>query len=161
MIGRRISPLAGKLLEPAASIKPADLIDAYYSGAPDISQPSQLIHFGTSGHRGSAFRNSFNESHVVAIAQSICLYRQRQGIDGPLFLGIDTHALSRPAFVTVLEVLVANDVVTMIDEDDGFTPTPVLSHAILTYNRGRTKGLADGIVLTPSHDPPEDGAFQV
>ena len=155
-----ISPLAGKLLDPADLIRPADLIDAYYSGVPDPSQPSQRIHFGTSGHRGSAFRNSFNEPHIVAIAQSICLYRKRQGIDGPLFLGIDTHALSRPAFVTALEVFVANDVVTMIDAGDGYTPTPVISHAILAYNRGRTEGLADGVVLTPSHNPPEDGGFK-
>lgn len=160
MTGARISPLAGKLLDPAQLIRPADLIGAYYSGAPDPSQPSQRIHFGTSGHRGSAFRNSFNEPHIVAIAQSICLYRKRQEIDGPLFLGIDTHALSRPAFVTALEVFVANDVVTMIDVGDGYTPTPAISHAILAYNRGRTEGLADGVVLTPSHNPPEDGGFK-
>ncbi len=160
MAGAHISPLAGKLLDPAELIRPADLIGAYFSGEPDPSQPSQRIHFGTSGHRGSAFRNSFNEPHIVAIAQSICLYRKRHGIDGPLFLGIDTHALSRPAFVTALEVLVANDVVTMIDAGDGYTPTPVISHAILAYNRGRTDGLADGVVLTPSHNPPEDGGFK-
>jgi phosphoglucomutase len=160
MSGARISPLAGKLLPPAQLIRPADLIGAYFSGAPDLSQPSQRIHFGTSGHRGSALRNSFNEPHIVAIAQSICLYRKRHGIDGPLFLGIDTHALSRPAFVTALEVFVANDVVTMIDADDGYTPTPAISHAILAYNRGRTKGLADGVVITPSHNPPEDGGFK-
>ena len=140
MTGARISPLAGKLLDPTRLIRPADLIGAYFSGVPDPSEPSQRIHFGTSGHRGSAFRNSFNEPHIVAIAQSICLYRKQHGIDGPLFLGIDTHALSRPAFVTALEVFVANDVVMMIDADDGYTPTPVISHAILAYNRGRTKG---------------------
>jgi phosphoglucomutase len=160
MTGARISPLAGKLLDPARLIRPADLIGAYYSGVPDPSEPSQRIHFGTSGHRGSAFRNSFNEPHIVAIAQSICLYRKRHGIDGPLFLGIDTHALSRPAFVTALEVFAANDVVTMIDADDGYTPTPVISHAILAYNRGRKKGFADGVVITPSHNPPEDGGFK-
>ena len=160
MSGVRISPLAGKLLDPAQLIRPADLVGAYFSGAPDPSQPSQRIHFGTSGHRGSAFRNSFNEPHILAIAQAICLYRRQHGIDGPLFLGIDTHALSRPAFVTALEVFVANDVVTMIDAGDGYTPTPVISHAILAYNRGRTKGLADGVVLTPSHNPPEDGGFK-
>jgi phosphoglucomutase len=160
MSGERISPLAGKLLDPAALIRPADLIGAYFSRIPDPSEPSQRIHFGTSGHRGSAFRNSFNEPHIVAIAQSICDYRTRQGIDGPLFLGIDTHALSRPAFVTAVEVFVANDVVTMIDADDGYTPTPVISHAILAYNRGQTKGLADGVVITPSHNPPEDGGFK-
>ena len=160
MTGVRISPLAGKLLDPARLIKPVDLIGAYYSGVPDTSQPLQRIHFGTSGHRGSAFSNSFNEPHIVAIAQSICLYRKQQGIDGPLFLGIDTHALSRPAFVTALEVFVANDVTTMIDAGDSYTPTPAISHAILAYNRGRTEGFADGVVLTPSHNPPEDGGFK-
>jgi len=160
MAGALISPLAGQRLDPAKLIKPADLIAAYFSGEPDPSQLSQRIHFGTSGHRGSAFRNSFNEPHIVAIAEAICLYRKRHGIDGPLFLGIDTHALSRPAFETALEVFVANDVVTMIDAGDGYTPTPVISHAILTYNRGRTDGLADGVVLTPSHNPPEDGGFK-
>ena len=160
MTGARISPLAGKRLDPAQLIKPADLVGAYFSGIPDPSEPSQRIHFGTSGHRGSAFRNSFNEPHILAIAQSICLYRKRHHIDGPLFLGIDTHALSRPAFLTALEVFAANDVVTMIDAGDGYTPTPVISHAILAYNRGRTKGLADGVVLTPSHNPPEDGGFK-
>jgi phosphoglucomutase len=160
MTGARINPLAGKLLDPGRLIRPADLIGAYYSGVPDPSEPSQRIHFGTSGHRGSAFRNSFNEPHIVAIAQSICLYRKGHGIDGPLFLGIDTHALSRPAFVTALEVFAANEVVTMIDADDGYTPTPVISHAILAYNRGRTDGVADGVVLTPSHNPPEDGGFK-
>jgi phosphoglucomutase len=160
MTGARINPLAGKLLDPAQLIRPADLIAAYFSGVPDPYEPSQRIHFGTSGHRGSAFRNSFNEQHIVAIAQSICLYRKRQDVDGPLFLGIDTHALSRPAFVTALEVFVANGVVTMIDAGDGYTPTPVISHAILAYNRGRKKGLADGVVITPSHNPPEDGGFK-
>jgi phosphoglucomutase len=160
MTGARISPSAGKPLDAAQLIRPADLIGAYSSGAPDLSQPSQRIHFGTSGHRGSAFRNSFNEPHIVAIAQSICLYRKRHGIDGPLFLGIDTHALSRPAFATALEVFVANDVATMIDVGDGYTPTPAISHAILAHNRGRTGGLADGVVLTPSHNPPEDGGFK-
>jgi phosphoglucomutase len=160
MTDARISPLAGKPLNPAQLMKPADLVGAYFSGVPDPSVPSQRIHFGTSGHRGSAFRNSFNEPHIVAIAQSICLYRKRHGIDGPLFLGIDTHALSRPAFVTALEVFAANEVVTMIDAANGFTPTPVISHAILAYNRDRTEGLADGVVLTPSHNPPEDGGFK-
>jgi phosphoglucomutase len=160
MSGERISPLAGKLLAPARLIRPAELIGAYFSGVPDLSQPSQRIRFGTSGHRGSAFLNSFNEPHILAIAQSICLYRKRHGIDGPLFLGIDTHALSRPAFVSALEVFVANDVPTMIDAGDGYTPTPAISHAILTHNRGRTSGLADGVVITPSHNPPEDGGFK-
>jgi phosphoglucomutase len=160
MSGERISPLAGKPLDPASLIRPADLVGAYFSRAPDPSQPSQRIRFGTSGHRGSAFHNSFNEAHVLAIALSICRYRQRQGIDGPLILGIDTHALSRPASVTALEVFAANNVTTMIDAADGYTPTPAISHAILTHNRGRTKGLADGVVLTPSHNPPEDGGFK-
>lgn len=160
MTGVRISPLAGKPLDPADLINVADLIRAYHSRVPDPAQPSQRIHFGTSGHRGSAFSDSFNEAHVAAITQAICLFRKNHRIDGPLFLGIDTHALSRPAFVTALEILVANDVVTMIDADDGYTPTPVISHAILSYNRGRTDGLADGVVLTPSHNPPEDGGFK-
>lgn len=120
MTGARVDPAAGKLLDAARLIRPTDLVDAYYAGVPDPSQASQRVHFGTSGHRGSALRASFNEPHIIAIAQSICLYRKRQGIDGPLFLGIDTHALSRPAFETALEVFVANDVVTMIDGDDGY-----------------------------------------
>jgi phosphoglucomutase len=160
MTGAQVSPLAGKRLDPADLISVADLIQAYHERIPDPSRPAQRIHFGTSGHRGSAFSNSFNEPHIAAIAQAICLHRKYHRIDGPLFLGIDTHALSRPAFVTALEILVANDVVTMIDADDGYTPTPVISHAILAYNHGRTEGLADGIVLTPSHNPPEDGGFK-
>lgn len=160
MIGAGVDPAAGKLLDASRLIRPEDLVDAYFAGVPDLSQASQRVHFGTSGHRGSALRTSFNEAHIIAIAQSTCLYRKRQGIDGPLFLGIDTHALSRPAFETALEVFVANDVVTMIDVDGGYTPTPVISHAILAYNRGRTEGLADGVVLTPSHNPPEDGGFK-
>jgi phosphoglucomutase len=160
MTGARLSPLAGKPLDPANLIRPAELIGAYYSRVPDPSQPSQRIHFGTSGHRGSAFRNSFNEAHIAAIAQSICRYRKRHGMNGPLFLGIDTHALSRPAFQTALEVFVANDVAVMIDAGDGYAPTPVISHAILAYNRGRQAGLADGVVVTPSHNPPEDGGFK-
>ncbi|MDE8652799.1 phosphoglucomutase (alpha-D-glucose-1,6-bisphosphate-dependent) [Novosphingobium sp. H3SJ31-1] len=159
-INTRVAPTAGKVLDAGQLISPAALVEAYYAGTPDLSQPSQRVHFGTSGHRGSALRNSFNEPHIIAIAQSICLYRKRHGIDGPLFLGIDTHALSRPALATALEVFVANDIVTMIDVDEGYTPTPVISHAILAYNRGRTEGLADGVVLTPSHNPPEDGGFK-
>jgi phosphoglucomutase len=118
------------------------------------------VTFGTSGHRGSAFKGSFNEAHILAISQAICEYRQQQKITGPLFLGMDTHALSEPAFVSALEVLAANSVEVMIDKDAGYTPTPVISHAILTYNRGRTTDLADGIVITPSHNPPEDGGFK-
>ncbi|MFZ0105944.1 MAG: alpha-D-glucose phosphate-specific phosphoglucomutase, partial [Thiobacillus sp.] len=155
-----LHPLAG---QPA----PADLLadigklrDAYFSRQPDISDKTQRVAFGTSGHRGSSLRNTFNENHVLAISQAICEYRSGRGIDGPLFLGKDTHALSEPAFVTALEVLVANGVAVMVDQDDGYTPTPAISHAILTWNRGRASGLADGIVITPSHNPPEDGGFK-
>lgn len=124
------------------------------------SQRSQQVAFGTSGHRGSALLRSFNEAHILAIAQALCLYRREQGIDGPLFLGIDTHALSRNAFETVLEVFAANGVATIIDEKLGFTPTPVISHAIIAHNRGRTAGLADGVVISPSHNPPADGGLK-
>src|SRR5579863_5011199 len=135
MTSAHISPLAGKLVDPAGLIDVSRLISAYFSGAPDPSQASQRVHFGTSGHRGSAFDNSFNQSHVLAIAQAICHYRKRLGIDGPLFVGIDTHALSRPALATVLEVFTANEVLVTIDARDGYTPTPAISHAILTHNR--------------------------
>jgi phosphoglucomutase len=136
------------------------LITAYYTEAPDPAVPAQRVAFGTSGHRGTAFNRSFNEGHILAITQAICLHRKRQGTDGPLFLGIDTHALSSPACATALEVLAANGVEVMIAEGDEYTPTPVISHAILTYNRGRKTGLADGIVVTPSHNPPQDGGFK-
>ncbi len=136
------------------------LITAYYTDIPDVTLPAQRVAFGTSGHRGSSFDRAFNERHILAITQAICLYRVRQGIGGPLFLGIDTHALSAPACATALEVLAANGVDVMIAEEDEYTPTPVISHAILTYNRGRTTGLADGIVITPSHNPPRDGGFK-
>ncbi len=136
------------------------LITAYFTDAPDPAVPAQRVAFGTSGHRGSAFDRSFNEGHIVAITEAICLYRKRQGIDGPLFLGIDTHALSVPACATALEVLAAHGVDVMIAADDEYTPTPVISHAILTYNRTRKTGLADGIVVTPSHNPPGDGGFK-
>jgi phosphoglucomutase len=136
------------------------LITAYYTERPDPTVPSQRVAFGTSGHRGSAFTDSFNEWHILAITQAICSYRQQQGINGPLFLAMDTHALSEPAFASTLEVLAANGVEVMIDQDGGYTPTPVLSHAILTYNRGLKTGLGDGIVITPSHNPPEDGGFK-
>jgi phosphoglucomutase len=136
------------------------LITAYYTEAPDPAVPAQRVAFGTSGHRGTAFNTSFNESHILAITQAICLHRKRQGTDGPLFLGIDTHALSIPACATALEVLAANGVEVMIAAGDEYTPTPVISHAILTYNRGRKTGLADGIVVTPSHNPPQDGGFK-
>jgi len=136
------------------------LITAYYTEVPDSTVSAQRVAFGTSGHRGSPFEQAFNEWHILAITQAICLYRKRQGTDGPLFLGIDTHALSVPAYATALEVLAANGVEVMIAEGDEYTPTPVISHAILTYNRGRKVGLADGIVVTPSHNPPQDGGFK-
>ena len=136
------------------------LVSAYYTEVPDAAIPGQRVAFGTSGHRGSAFQKTFNEWHVLAITQAICRYRAQQGIDGPLFLGIDTHALSLPACTSALEVLAANRVDVMLAERDEYTPTPAVSHAILTYNRGRTAGLADGIVVTPSHNPPEDGGFK-
>jgi phosphoglucomutase len=132
----------------------------YYARKPDITDSAEQVSFGTSGHRGSSLRGAFNEAHVLAIAQAICEYRTCQGITGPLYIGKDTHALSEPAFATALEVLAANGVETMIDRDEGYTPTPAISHAILTYNRGSTSGLADGIVITPSHNPPEDGGFK-
>jgi phosphoglucomutase len=156
----RISPLAGKPVDPSRLIDVTRLVDAYFSGVPDPSVASQRVRFGTSGHRGSAFDNSFNEAHVLAIAQAICLYRQKEGIAGPLYIGIDTHALSRPALTTALEVFAANDVTTMVDSDGGFTPTPVVSHAILAHNRGGAGATADGVLLTPSHNPPEDGGFK-
>jgi phosphoglucomutase len=136
------------------------LMVAYYTRRPDAGIPEQRVAFGTSGHRGSALASSFNEAHILAITQAICLYRREQGIDGPLFLGIDTHALSEAAWGSALEVLAANDVEVRIDQNDGYTPTPALSHAIVCHNRGRTAGLADGIVVTPSHNPPQDGGFK-
>jgi len=136
------------------------LITAYYTGKPDVSVASQKVSFGTSGHRGSAFHSSFNEGHILAITQAICQYRKENGVDGPLFLAKDTHALSEPAFASALECLAGNGVEVMVDQDLGYTPTPTLSHAILTYNRDRNSALADGIVITPSHNPPEDGGFK-
>jgi len=138
----------------------AKLIAAYYDLAPDPAVAAQRVSFGTSGHRGTSFARSFNEAHVLAITQAICLYRQGQGIDGPLFIGIDTHALSLPAFESALEVLAANGVETLISQGGEFTPTPAVSHAILVYNRGRKSGMADGIVVTPSHNPPDNGGFK-
>jgi phosphoglucomutase len=155
-----ISPFAGKLAPAELLVDIPRLVTAYYTGQPDASVSTQRVAFGTSGHRGSSFELSFNEWHVLAISQAICLYRQAKGIDGPLFLGADTHALSTPASVTALEVLAANGVQVMISQDDEFTPTPAVSHAIICYNRGRTSGLADGIVITPSHNPPESGGFK-
>ncbi len=155
-----ISPNAGQPASNDMLVNVPRLITAYYSRQPDPDIPAQRVSFGTSGHRGTANDCSFNEQHILAITQAICEHRRGQGIDGPLFLGIDTHALSEPAFASALEVLAANEVDVMIDDRGDYTPTPVVSHAILTYNRGRANGLADGIVVTPSHNPPEDGGFK-
>jgi phosphoglucomutase len=155
-----LSPLAGHLPDLSTLVNVPALITAYYTGIPDPSIPDQRIAFGTSGHRGGSFRNSFNETHILAITQAICLYRKKNGIDGPLFMGMDTHALSTPAHATALEVLAANGVEVMIATGDEYTPTPAVSHAILQYNLGRTQGLADGIIITPSHNPPDDGGFK-
>ncbi len=155
-----ISPLAGHPAPPGILLDVSKLVTAYYTERPDPAVPAQRVAFGTSGHRGSAFTTTFNEDHVLAITEAICAYRRQHHIDGPLFLGIDTHALSLPARATALEVLAAHDVEVMIAEHDEYTPTPVVSHAIICYNRGRTKGLADGIVITPSHNPPDDGGFK-
>ncbi|MFI0018477.1 phosphoglucomutase (alpha-D-glucose-1,6-bisphosphate-dependent) [Streptomyces sp. WY228] len=151
---------AGHPAQSADLVDVARLVTAYYALHPDPAEPAQRVAFGTSGHRGSAFAAAFNEDHIAATTQAICDYRTRQGTDGPLFLGADTHALSEPARVTALEVLAANGVTALIDSEDGYTPTPVVSHAILTYNQGRTEHLADGIVVTPSHNPPADGGFK-
>ncbi|MFG3430882.1 phosphoglucomutase (alpha-D-glucose-1,6-bisphosphate-dependent) [Streptomyces californicus] len=151
---------AGHPAQPADLVDVARLVTAYYALHPDPAEPAQRVAFGTSGHRGSAFAAAFNEDHIAATTQAICDYRARQGTDGPLFLGADTHALSEPARVTALEVLAANGVTALIDSEDGYTPTPAVSHAILTYNQGRTEHLADGIVVTPSHNPPADGGFK-
>jgi phosphoglucomutase len=154
------SPFAGKPVEAAMLVNVPRLITAYYTQAPDPAVSAQRVAFGTSGHRGSAFNNSFNEDHILAVTQAICLYRKQQGTDGPLFLGLDTHALSAPAGATALEVLAANGVDVMISAGDEYTPTPAVSHAILTHNRRRKSRLADGIVVTPSHNPPQDGGFK-
>jgi phosphoglucomutase len=156
----KLSPLAGKPAEPSKLVNVPRLVTAYYTETPDSSAPEQRVAFGTSGHRGSAFDKAFNEWHILAISQAICLYRERKKIDGPLFLGMDTHALSVPALAGALEVLAANGVEVMLAEGDEYTPTPAISRAILTYNRGREAGLADGIVITPSHNPPHDGGFK-
>ena len=155
-----IHRLAGQPAPPSILVDVSKLLTAYQAEQPDPFAREQRVSFGTSGHRGSSFKRSFNEHHIVAIAQAVCEYRATQRTTGPLYLGKDTHALSDPAFMTVLEVLAANGVEVMIDQDNGFTPTPVISHAILSYNRGRTSGLADGIVITPSHNPPEDGGIK-
>ena len=155
-----IHPLAGSLAPASILVDVSQLIAAYSSEKPDAMIREQRVAFGTSGHRGSSFKKSFNEWHILAITQAICEYRANQGTVGPLYLGRDTHALSEPACASALEVLAANGVDAMIDQDNGYTPTPVVSHAILTYNRGRISGLADGIVITPSHNPPEDGGIK-
>src|SRR5436309_7816636 len=136
------------------------LVTAYFAGKPDPAVVSQRVVFGTSGHRGSAFNNAFNEAHILAISQAVCDHRRGSGIDGPLFIGIDTHALAEPALASAVEVFAANGVEIMIDDRGGYTPTPVISHAILSYNKGRASGLADGVVITPSHNPPEDGGYK-
>jgi phosphoglucomutase len=159
-MAQSIDPRAGKPVTASMLVDVASLIKAYFSEKPDPAIAAQRVVFGTSGHRGSAFTRSFNENHILATTQAICRYRRSQGIDGPLFIGKDTHALSEPALATALEVLAANDITVMLDEAGGYTPTPVISHAILTYNRERDRGLADGIVITPSHNPPEDGGFK-
>ena len=156
----KINPLAGKPAPDAVLGDVPRLITAYYTLRPDPQVPGQRVAFGTSGHRGSSFDSSFNEWHVLAITQAICLYRKSRGIDGPLFMGFDTHALSAPAFASALEVLAANGVEAMISAESEYTPTPAVSYAILSYNRGRSTGLADGIVITPSHNPPESGGFK-
>jgi phosphoglucomutase len=156
----KVSPCAGKPVEASMLVNVPRLVTAYYTEVPDPSVPEQRVAFGTSGHRGSAFDKAFNEWHILAITQAICLYREQKKVDGPLFLGMDTHALSVPAFASALEVLAANCVEVMTADKDEYTPTPVISHSILTYNRGRKTGLADGIVITPSHNPPRDGGFK-
>ncbi|MBI3781828.1 MAG: alpha-D-glucose phosphate-specific phosphoglucomutase, partial [Deltaproteobacteria bacterium] len=155
-----LSPYAGKPPHPSMLVNIARLVTAYYSQRPDPLVREQRVAFGTSGHRGSSLKSAFNEAHIVTITEAICRYRKSEGIDGPLFLGMDTHALSEPALATALEVLAANSVDVMIDSARGYTPTPAVSLAILTHNRGRRSQLADGIVITPSHNPPEDGGFK-
>jgi len=156
----KVSPLAGKPAEASTLVNIPRLVTAYYTEVPDPSVPEQRVAFGTSGHRGSSFQKAFNEWHILAISQAICLYREQKKIEGPLFLGMDTHALSVPALASALEVLAANGVEVMLAEGDEYTPTPAISHAILTHNRGRKTGLADGIVITPSHNPPHDGGLK-
>jgi phosphoglucomutase len=155
-----IHPLAGKPAAPSMLANIPRLVTAYFAGRPDPSVAAQRVAFGTSGHRGSALNDAFNEAHILAISQALCDHRRDNNLSGPLFVGIDTHALAEPALASALEVLSANGVEVMIDANDGYTPTPVISHAILTYNKGRERGLADGVVITPSHNPPEDGGFK-
>jgi phosphoglucomutase len=155
-----INPLAGQIATRSMLVNVPRLVTAYFAGKPDPKIASQRVAFGTSGHRGSALNNAFNEAHIISISQALCDHRARCGISGPLFVGIDTHALAEPALASALEVFSANGVDVMIDEHYGYTPTPVISHAILTYNKGRENGFADGVVITPSHNPPEDGGFK-
>jgi len=155
-----VHPLAGKAVPRTNLTDIAELISLYYETQPDVNDPRQCVAFGTSGHRGSSLNTSFTEDHIMAISQAICEYRAKEGITGPLFIGKDTHALSTPAEKTALQVFAANGVTAIIDKDGGYTPTPVISHAILTYNKGRTSGLADGVVITPSHNPPDNGGFK-
>jgi phosphoglucomutase len=159
-VAAEINPLAGTIVAPSMLVNVPRLVTAYFAGKPDPKVAAQRVAFGTSGHRGSAFNNAFNEAHILAISQALCDHRRAGGIDGPLFVGIDTHALAEPALASALEVFAANGVEVMVDAHDGYTPTPVISHAILTYNRGRTNGVADGVVVTPSHNPPDDGGFK-
>jgi phosphoglucomutase len=159
-VSSHVSSLAGKFAPASSLVNIPRLVTAYFAITPDPGIATQRVSFGTSGHRGSAFDGSFNEAHILAVSQAICEHRQRSGITGPLFVGIDTHALAEPAFATALEVFAANSVEVMIDAHGGFTPTPAISHAILSYNKGRSTGLADGIVITPSHNPPRDGGYK-
>jgi phosphoglucomutase len=154
------NPAAGKPLDSADLVNVPRLVTAYFAAKPDPADPAQRVAFGTSGHRGTSLKNSFNENHILATTQALCDHRREIGLTGPLFVGIDTHALAIPALVSAVEVFAANGVDIIIDDRDGYTPTPVISHAILSYNKGRTSGLADGIVITPSHNPPDDGGYK-
>ena len=154
------NPAAGKPVDPASLVNVPRLVTAYFAGKPDPEDPAQRVAFGTSGHRGTSLKNSFNENHILATTQAICDHRRETGLTGPLFVGIDTHALAEPALVSAVEVFAANGVDIMIDARGGYTPTPVISHAILSHNKGRHSGLADGVVITPSHNPPEDGGYK-
>src|SRR5271167_314632 len=155
-----IHPLAGKPVPPSMLANIPRLVTAYFAGKPDPKIATQRVAFGTSGHRGSALNDAFNEAHILAVSQALCDHRRDKNLSGPLFAGIDTHALAEPALASALEVFAANGVEVMIDAQDGYTPTPVISHAILTYNKDRESGFADGVVITPSHNPPEDGGFK-
>ena len=157
---KQISPLAGKPAPKDLLVDVARLEREYFARSPDLDDPNQLVAFGTSGHRGTSLKGSFNEAHILAVTQAICEHRRAKSIDGPMYVGKDTHALSAPAERTALEVLAANGVPAVIQKDNGFTPTPVISRAILAYNRGRTEHPADGLVITPSHNPPQDGGFK-